>query len=89
MFAFLKFILLFLSAVVVISLVIGYSFLRQLYRKIQHFQGYGSRQTGTSSESRRTNSDGNVVIDRRDPKETNRKIIPDDEGEYVDYEENE
>jgi hypothetical protein len=27
------------------------------------------------------------VIDRRDPSQVNKKIIPKDEGEYVDFEE--
>jgi len=87
MFAFLKFILLFLFAIVIIGLVMGYSFLRQLYRNIRRFQGKDGTYTGTSSEKHHTTADGNVVIDRRNPKETNRKIIPDDEGEYIDYEE--
>lgn len=38
-------------------------------------------------ETRQQSVDGNVVIDRRDPKEANKKIIPKDEGEYIDFEE--
>lgn len=33
-----------------------------------------------------TQADGNVVIDRRPTDEIGKKIIPKDEGEYVDYE---
>lgn len=87
MFAFLKFILLFLFAIVIIGLVMGYSFLRQLYRNIRRFQGKDGTYNGTSSQKNHTTADGNVVIDRRSSLETSRKIIPDDEGEYVDYEE--
>ena len=32
-------------------------------------------------------SEGNVVYDQRNPQRANRKIIPKDEGEYVDFEE--
>ena len=38
-------------------------------------------------ESRQQSVDGNVVIDRRAPSEINKKIIPKDEGEYVEFEE--
>jgi len=30
--------------------------------------------------------DGNIVIDHRSDEEANKKIIPSDEGEYVDFE---
>lgn len=38
-------------------------------------------------ETRQQSVDGNVVIDRRDPRDVNKKIIPKDEGEYIDFEE--
>ena len=38
-------------------------------------------------ETRQQSVDGNVVIDRRDPRDANKKIIPKDEGEYIDFEE--
>ena len=38
-------------------------------------------------ESKQQSVDGNVVIDRRAPSEINKKIIPQDEGEYVEFEE--
>ena len=31
--------------------------------------------------------DGNVVIDRRSPEDASKKIIPKDEGDYVDFSE--
>lgn len=35
----------------------------------------------------KTTRDGQVITDTRDPQTANRKIIADDEGEYVEYEE--
>ena len=38
-------------------------------------------------QTRQQSVDGNIVIDHRDPQQANKKIIPKDEGEYVDFEE--
>lgn len=38
-------------------------------------------------QTRPQSVDGNIVIDHRDPQQANKKIIPKDEGEYVDFEE--
>lgn len=87
----LKFIFLFLIAIIVIVLLVGYSFVRQLLQTIRRFgglSGQGKDMGDNASHSRqRPNADGNVVIDRRNPQHASRKIIADDEGEYVDYEE--
>ena len=40
--------------------------------------GKGNKQTSGYSN-------GETIIDTRDPQTANRKIIPSDEGEYVDY----
>ena len=37
--------------------------------------------------SQQQHVDGNVVIDRRSPEDASKKIIPKDEGEYVDFSE--
>ncbi len=34
---------------------------------------------------RRTQPDGNIVVDQRSAEEMQKKIIPEEEGEYVDY----
>lgn len=53
--------------------------------------GKGNKQTSGynngSYQSHRTTSTstGETIIDTRDPQTANRKIIPSDEGEYVDY----
>ncbi|MBQ6210892.1 MAG: DUF4834 domain-containing protein [Prevotella sp.] len=40
------------------------------------------KKQATSQQHR---TEGNVVIDQRDPQKANRKIIPKDEGEYIDF----
>lgn len=49
----------------------------------KHFQDMGRQQRHTYR-----NDDGTTqtITDKRTPEEVRRKIIPDDEGEYVDYE---
>ncbi|MCD8291751.1 MAG: DUF4834 family protein [Prevotella sp.] len=47
---------------------------------------YG-RGSGFGSYSKTSNSDGQEIIDSRNPNEANRKIFSDNEGEYVDFEE--
>ncbi len=51
--------------------------------------GYGNygRSSGFGSYSRTNSSDGQEIIDSRNPNEANRKIFSDNEGEYVDFEE--
>lgn len=40
------------------------------------------KQQATSQHQQ---TEGDVVIDQRDPNKANRKIIPKDEGEYIDF----
>lgn len=40
------------------------------------------KNQATSQQQR---SEGDVIIDQRDPQKANRKIIPKDEGEYVEF----
>lgn len=47
----------------------------------KHFQDMGQQD----SQPRYGGKDPSI-IDQRTPEEANRKIIPDNEGEYVDYE---
>ncbi|MBQ6204152.1 MAG: DUF4834 family protein [Prevotella sp.] len=51
----------------------------------KQFQDLG-RQKGTGYQTRNANDKEEVIVDQRPPEEVNRKIIPRDEGEYVDYE---
>lgn len=51
----------------------------------KQFQDLG-RQKGTGYQTRNANDKEEVIVDQRPPEEVNRKIIPENEGEYVDYE---
>lgn len=74
-----KFILfLFLFAIFAILFAVLF-FAAKARQTINHFK--------QQSSSQQRPTDGNVVIDQRDPSKANRKIIPKDEGEYVDFQE--
>ena len=67
-------------------LLIGFlvlSVLGVLNRARRQFFGKGQQQESVNKTTR----DGQVITDTRDPQTANRKIIADDEGEYVEYEE--
>ena len=81
----LKFLLILFLAVVV---SIGY-FVWRVFSSFNNarrqFQE-NERQQQSSYRRRNGNNENDLIIDQRTPEEANRKIIPDDEGEYVDYE---
>lgn len=70
--------ILFLAIIIFIGLA-AYSFYRQLRNAAKRFRPH--------EENYQTKVNGNVIIDRRSETEKQKKIIPDDEGEYVSYEE--
>ena len=82
----LLFIVLFIIlSVVVMALV--------LYQRVKSFLGFGrtknysfGRTYGTWQNTT-TDTDGPVVVDQRSRQQSERKIISQDEGEYVDFEE--
>ena len=71
---FLFFLLIFGIIAIAIFLLSVWQQVKSGYRR---FREQGSQQ--------QTNVDGNVVIDRRSPEDASKKIIPKDEGEYVEY----
>lgn len=77
--AFLKFILFLFIAALVLLLVIAFSFYNTLRKASRRFQREQSK--------RQTEVNGNVIYDNRTPQQAQQQIIPDDEGEYVEYEE--
>lgn len=56
-----------------------------LYFIVKRFKNITRQFRQTTAE--RPKSDRQTVIDRRHPDEVHKKIIPKDEGEYVDFEE--
>ncbi len=77
---FLKLLLFLFIAAVVMAVVVAWSFVRQVRNAAHRFQ----QQPDAPIQ---TKVNGNVIIDHRTPDEANKKIISDDEGEYVDFEE--
>lgn len=77
--AFLKFILFLFIAALVLLLVIAFSFYNTLRKASRRFQ--------REQPKRQTEVNGNVIYDNRTPEQAQQQIIPDGEGEYVEYEE--
>lgn len=57
---------------------IAYFVYRQFHQAARQFRERNGEQSRSSKQT---------VVDRRDPGEAHKKIIPEDEGEYVDFEE--
>lgn len=87
MFALLKILLFFILFFIIFVMMMGYSFLRQIKNSFRKQNTRRESHNGASSAHRSTHVDGNIVTDRRSPKDAGKRIISDDEGEYVDYEE--
>jgi len=90
---FIKFIfLLFVLALVAIALI-AYKFYKQLHRVVRRFQPEGNdfqgQQGGFQDQqsSARTSrqADGNTIVDSRSEEQRAKKVIKDNEGEYIDY----
>ena len=77
------FFIIIVGAILFIAIVV-----RLLWSARQLFNGIrGDRsQRHTDTNGNSVNTNGNIS-DRRSPEEANRRIIDDDEGEYVEYEE--
>lgn len=90
MFALFKFLLLLFIGFLVFLFILGWSLFKNVRRIIRPFDGQQQSRNASSSSSsshKRTDASGTVIIDERAEKNANSRIIPDDEGEYVDYEE--
>lgn len=90
---FIKFIfLLFVLALVVIALI-AYKFYKQLHRVVRRFQPedndfqgqQGGFQDQQSSARTSRQADGNTIVDSRSEEQRAKKVIKDNEGEYIDY----
>lgn len=75
----LKFILLLFVFLFIAAVVTLYSFINKVRNTARRFQERQDRH--------KTTIDGNTIYDRRSPEQSSKRIIPDDEGEYVAYEE--
>lgn len=90
---FIKFIfLLFVLALVAIALI-AYKFYKQLHRVVRRFQPedndfqgqQGGYQDQQSSARTSRQADGNTIVDSRSEEQRAKKLIKDNEGEYIDY----
>lgn len=86
----------FIILAVIITVVMGVVRILWSVRKMRNELRKGAeemgRQTSGYSSSGRSSSGhststGDTITDTRDPQRASRKIIDDDEGEYVDFEE--
>ena len=79
------FILKFLFILFIAFIVTIGAFVWQIFRGFnkarKQFQDMSQQNRQSSNNGKDTS-----IIDHRTPEEANRKIIPDNEGEYVDYE---
>ena len=86
----------FIILAVIITVVMGVVRILWSVRKMRNELRKGAeemgRQTSSRSSSGRSSSGhststGDTITDTRDPQRASRKIIDDDEGEYVEFEE--
>lgn len=79
----------FVAAFVIIGLFI-YRVYKQIHDAARQFK---SQMDGTAQQQQgrqnRTYGDQETVVDNRDPEVANQKIFTEDEGEYVDFKEEE
>lgn len=76
------FIIRFLLLILLIGLLIGGGVMAFIFRSLNNATRHFKQQANHQPKS-----DKDTVEDRRSPHEVNKKIIPQDEGEYVDFEE--
>lgn len=85
---FIKFALVLFVLAFVAIVMIAYSFYKQVHRVVRRFRpednGFSNPQ-GSASHTTTTKVGDNTIVDNRSEMERNKKIIKDNEGEYVDY----
>ena len=82
---FLKFLLIMFLAAIAIVVMFAFRIFRSFNDVRKQFQNMGQQQQNHRTYGK--DDDQEVVIDQRTPEEAARKIIPKDEGEYVDFKE--
>ena len=75
----LKFIFFLFAALFIVGVATLYSFINKVRNTARRYQ---ERQ-----DKRKNTIDGNTIYDHRSPEQSSKRIIPDNEGEYVAYEE--
>ena len=81
----LKFLLVLFIAFIVLVGALVWRLFSSVNNARKQFQEMG-RRNRAGYQTQNANGEQEVIVDQRPPEEVNRKIIPDNEGEYVDYE---
>ena len=81
----LKFLLVLFIAFIVLVGALVWRLFSSVNNARKQFQEMG-RRNRAGYQTQNANGEQEVIVDQRTPEEVNRKIIPDNEGEYVDYE---
>ena len=81
----LKFLLVLFIAFIVLVGALVWRLFSSVNNARKQFQEMG-RRSRAGYQTPNANGEQEVIVDQRPPEEVNRKIIPDNEGEYVDYE---
>lgn len=90
---FIKFIFLLFVLALAVIVLIAYKFYKQLHRVVRRFQPedndfqgqQGGYQDQQSSARTSRQADGNTILDSRSEEQRAKKVIKDNEGEYIDY----
>ncbi|MDO4160388.1 MAG: DUF4834 family protein [Prevotellaceae bacterium] len=83
-----KIILLALLFIFIVFGIMAFRVYRSFHNVAKQFKDLNKNRTnGYNGQQRRATSDDDVIIDSRNPDDANRKIFSDNEGEYVDFEE--
>ena len=83
----------FFLLVVLLSGILFFSSLRQVFRMFRGNNGYSKRsstrdtQQGHTNHSRQNNTNQQTITDNRTHEQRDKRIFASDEGEYVDFEE--
>lgn len=84
--AFLQFLLIIILTMLFMAGIFVYRIFRQVKNATRHFRRPFEGQE-RRYQRQETFADGSSITDTRSPEQTKQKIIPKDEGEYVDYRE--
>ena len=88
--ALLNFLFIILLGIFIVVGVVAYKIYRTFHSVKKQFKGFRGQDNGNGQDRqqyRQTSGEDEIIIDRRTPDEMNRKIFSKNEGEYVDYEE--
>jgi hypothetical protein len=80
-----KIILILFFAALAIGLHEIYKFIRAVSNQAKQMNKSAGNNSNRQSSNHRTYGDHETVVDSRDPEDANRKIISKEDGEYVDF----